>query len=268
MKFIINADDFGLRPSINESIAGLMESGLVTSATIMVKRNKDALREALAYTRAMAGRAGFGLHLDLDEYFAFDETGRYGKDEYDIPDNYRSIIKDKKGAIVQDIAGQMDHLIQAGLKLSHVDGHHFVHQFDEVLPLVLCAMKERGIRAMRLNPLFYRTGETLGKARELIALSGVSTPHAFCDVWELDFTGPIPFYRQKQEGGHSGETDAITPYPAKSPDSMVTEIMVHTEKQSPQAPPWTVQQHDFLLEKAQAIRRLELVDFRYLHETL
>jgi predicted glycoside hydrolase/deacetylase ChbG (UPF0249 family) len=76
MKLIINADDYGMRSAIDAAVEHLFQSGVLTSASLMVTGSsaKDA-----AQFLARHEQFGAGLHIDLDGVFS--EAG-FGKDDH------------------------------------------------------------------------------------------------------------------------------------------------------------------------------------------
>jgi predicted glycoside hydrolase/deacetylase ChbG (UPF0249 family) len=65
MLLIVNADDLGASEPINEEIFRLMESGLVTSATLMA--NAPAFHHAIKQIRHFPN-CSFGVHLNLTAF--------------------------------------------------------------------------------------------------------------------------------------------------------------------------------------------------------
>ena len=61
-RLIVNADDFGLHPSVNAGIAKGHVAGIITSASLMAggENFTDAVRIA-----ARSPRLGIGVHLTL-----------------------------------------------------------------------------------------------------------------------------------------------------------------------------------------------------------
>ena len=58
-RLIVNADDFGLSPSVNEAVVRAHRDGILTSASLMV--NAPGFAEAVELARANP-RLGVGLH--------------------------------------------------------------------------------------------------------------------------------------------------------------------------------------------------------------
>src|SRR5256885_1023189 len=61
-RLIVNADDFGRSPSINEAVIRAHQEGILTTASLMV--NEPAFEEAVKLAKATP-RLGVGLHLTL-----------------------------------------------------------------------------------------------------------------------------------------------------------------------------------------------------------
>ncbi len=182
---IINGDDFGLRPSIHESIAVLIRRGAMTSASILVLRDPASFHAAARACRDYADRAGFGLHLDLDHWFRFDETRHFGTDESDIDAGYGELVRERRRALHDDIVSQIRTLQDASVPVTHLDGHHHAHLFPGVLEVVVEAMLECGLSRMRFNRAFYRSAESLGRARECVAKNGIRIPDGFVDLADI-----------------------------------------------------------------------------------
>ena len=62
---IVNGDDFGQSPGINRGVIEAHENGIVTSASLMVRR--PAARQAVTYVEDHR-EMSLGLHLDLGEW--------------------------------------------------------------------------------------------------------------------------------------------------------------------------------------------------------
>src|ERR1700757_2351877 len=61
-RLIVNADDFGLSPSVNQAVIRAHREGVLTTASLMV--NEPGFQEAVALARQNP-RFGVGLHLTL-----------------------------------------------------------------------------------------------------------------------------------------------------------------------------------------------------------
>jgi len=75
IRLILHADDLGLHPAVNQAIFEGAESGVLTSASLMV--NGRGTAEALNWAKQHKG-FGLGLHLNI-------LRGRPFSDPADIP---------------------------------------------------------------------------------------------------------------------------------------------------------------------------------------
>lgn len=113
---IVNADDFGLTPGINDGIRRAHLEGIVTSASLMVDRpgTLDAVRSL-----PQLPRLDVGIHVALTE-------------ESTEP----TINFDDRHAVRAEIARQIERFgVLTGRIPSHVDAHHHVHRDPRVTPL-------------------------------------------------------------------------------------------------------------------------------------
>jgi predicted glycoside hydrolase/deacetylase ChbG (UPF0249 family) len=107
---IVNADDFGHSPEVNAGVIEAHESGIVTSASLMVRRG--AARHAAAY----GGALDLGLHVELGEWeYAHGEWREHGH----IPGE----------RISDDVRAQLEQFRRlTGRDPTHLDSHQHVHR--------------------------------------------------------------------------------------------------------------------------------------------
>lgn len=231
---IVNADDFGLRPSINAAVIDLASRGLISSATIMVKGDAAALDEALRFARAHGGPAGFGLHLDFDDYFHLGEAGRYGAHDGDIDPGYGDTVARRRAELRADLRRQIQTMRSAGVEPTHLDGHHHVHLFLPILAeVVLPVMIDEGLRRLRFSAGFYTMAAAAAAARGLLARAGIATTDWFADLGALMAHGPA------------------------APDgATIGEIMTHVEWPGPGAESWRADQYRWLMDRGNGLQPL------------
>jgi predicted glycoside hydrolase/deacetylase ChbG (UPF0249 family) len=129
---IVTGDDFGMSPGINRGIVEAHRRGILTSASLMVRR--PASEEAAALARE--GRTlSLGLHLELNP---------------GDPERVRTEIE-WQVARFRELVGALP---------THLDSHHDVHHDPRVLPHVLaCARRSavpvRGHSEIRHVSKFY-----------------------------------------------------------------------------------------------------------------
>lgn len=135
---IVNADDFGRSDAINEGVTAAHRSGIVTSASLMVR-----WPAAVPATAASAG-LDLGLHLDLGEWILRD--GEW------VP-VYEVAELDDPAAIEDEVRRQI-HAFRdlTGRNPTHLDSHQHVHMREPVTAIARCAAHALGV------PLRAQTG--------------------------------------------------------------------------------------------------------------
>jgi len=156
-RLIVNADDLGADRARNEGIFEAIRAGVVTSASILP--NGPALEHALEGIRA-GGCEGvsFGVHLNFSEGRPLaGGLSRLAGPDGSFPGKaaaHRLLMTAGDATLVRDIeketAVQIERLLDAGIGVTHVDGHQHVHVFPAALGAVLATAKGFGIRRMRV----------------------------------------------------------------------------------------------------------------------
>jgi predicted glycoside hydrolase/deacetylase ChbG (UPF0249 family) len=153
---IVHADDFGETVEITEGICVGIAAGIVTSTSVMV--NMPGSVGALRRVPQLAQQASFGLHLNLCE-------GR--------PLTRGATLTDASGAFLRkralaarallgrlslpeleaEVAAQIGVLRDAGIRVSHLDGHKHLHQLPIVCTAVANVLPRFGIERVRITRL-------------------------------------------------------------------------------------------------------------------
>jgi hopanoid biosynthesis associated protein HpnK len=156
-RLIVNADDFGRSPSINQAVIRAHREGVLTTASLMV--NEMAATEAVELARQNPG-LGVGLHLTLvcgktalapdripglaNGHGCFSaDPARAGCRYFFLP-SLRSQLED-------EIAAQFRKFKATGLPLDHVNGHLNIHLHPTVFHLLMNRSSDWGIRHFRLT---------------------------------------------------------------------------------------------------------------------
>jgi predicted glycoside hydrolase/deacetylase ChbG (UPF0249 family) len=159
-RLVINADDLGLADSVNRGIIEAIESGVVTSTSLMVNMPAatDAVRR-LRELRARGGGASVGLHFNIVagspltdcETLRDPRTGRF------LP-LLALALKAFTGRLVErdveaELEAQLDRaeslLAPLGLRVSHIDSHRHAHCFPRIYDTVVRAARSRAIGHVR-----------------------------------------------------------------------------------------------------------------------
>jgi len=152
---IVNADDFGLSEGVNRGIIEAAESGIVTSASLMVRQ--PAAAAAAAYART-TNRISVGLHLDLGEWFFRDGEWLL---------LYSVAPTDDAKAVAQEAASQVARFRQlVGRNPTHLDSHQHVHRSEPVLCITKTIAKEMGIPLRDFSTEIAYRGDFYGQTTE------------------------------------------------------------------------------------------------------
>jgi predicted glycoside hydrolase/deacetylase ChbG (UPF0249 family) len=153
-RLIVNADDLGLHPGINDGILRAHLTGIVTSSSIVP--GGAAFDHACRALRR-APDLDIGVHLTL-----------VGEAPLSPPDRVRSLAPDgrlpqwyttlfrrlllRRVPLIEieiEIEAQIARARDAGLTLSHIDSHQYAHLHPDIFPLVLKVARRFGIQAVR-----------------------------------------------------------------------------------------------------------------------
>lgn len=155
-RVIVHADDFGETVEITRGICTAIEAGAVTSTSIMA--NMPGTEDALRRVPALAARASFGVHLNLCEgqpltpgHSLMDKNGRFFSKR-------RLFLRSVSGRLSaneleSEITAQIACVHDAGIHISHVDGHKHLHQLPMVDAAVARVLPRFGIERVRVTRL-------------------------------------------------------------------------------------------------------------------
>ena len=157
-QLILNADDFGLTPGINQAVIELHQAGVLTSATLMA--TGLAFDHAAALARAHP-TLGVGCHLVFVDGLPVSHPdaiptllGADGKHfRPSLYDFAQAILRNtiRQEDLAREAQAQMQKLQRAGIDVTHIDTHKHTHLFPAVLAPVLHTAHRCGIHALR-NP--------------------------------------------------------------------------------------------------------------------
>jgi len=169
MRIIVNADDLGISDSVNEAVFEGMQSGTITSATLLA--NGPSV-QAAAKTLLLFPNCSFGVHLNLTEFAPL------CKESYQ---DLKSILNDNRQfngntirevpisvamlrAIFREWCEQIESLMRLGVEPSHFDAHHHVHTIPQMLPVLAALLRRYKIDKIRISRNMYDQSELPGQA--------------------------------------------------------------------------------------------------------
>ena len=203
MKLIMNADDFGLTTEVNRAIIKCMEHGVVKATTLMV--NQPGTADAINLIKQGKVCGDVGLHLTLT-------SGRPILPAHAVPDlvdedGYflsNPVLTKKKTInleqVYNELSAQHQHAIESGVKLSHLDCHHFAATLPQVKPAYIDFANNVGLPSRRadvfepgqsdlhvptpdaLDITFYDNGATFVHLQTLLLQHKTDFPHGILEV--------------------------------------------------------------------------------------
>jgi hopanoid biosynthesis associated protein HpnK len=166
-RLIVNADDFGRSPSINQAVIRAHREGILTSASLML--NEIAFAEAVDLARQNP-KLGIGLHLTfLVGHSALppekipglvNSQREFGNHPFSVGLKYffKSHLREQLRA---EIHAQFEKFNSTGLKLDHVNGHLHFHLHPTIFKILMEDSEKLGIRHLRL------TRDCLARSRKM-----------------------------------------------------------------------------------------------------
>ena len=174
-QLIINADDFGLHPLINKGIIKGHSEGIITSTSLMP--SAPYFDEAVQLAKANP-YLGVGIHLTLvggvkpacpsgvnslltaDGVFAEDYTVFAKK-------WYTGSIK--KNELIKELETQIEKVLAAGIKPTHIDSHQHMHVLPGIAGIVVRLCEKYGIKKIRMpgENIFWSGGFEAGMGRKI-----------------------------------------------------------------------------------------------------
>ncbi len=155
-RLIVNADDFGLTPGVNQAILQLNEAGVLTSATLMAtgKAFREAVHAAFVQTSL-----DVGCHVVLVDGTPVVPISQIPTlaTASGLRPTLGSFVKAllrgqiRESDIEAEAIAQIQRIQSAGLTVSHVDTHKHTHMFSGVLRPLLRAAAFCKVESIR-NP--------------------------------------------------------------------------------------------------------------------
>ena len=170
---IVNADDFGLSPGVNQGIIEAYERGVVTSASLMVRWPHAA--DAAAYGRQHP-RLSLGLHIDLGEWLFHDSNWEPCYEVVPMHD-------------VKAVADEVSHQLAEFRRLvkkdpTHIDSHQHVHLREPAHSVVREMAQELGVPLRRCSPNVRYCGDFYGQTTEGSSIPGLISVDGLTKILE------------------------------------------------------------------------------------
>lgn len=156
-QLIITSDDFGLSSGVNQAVEQAWRKGILTCASIMP--GAAAFKEAVKIARRNPGLQ-IGLHLTLLQGNAVlppNEIPELVKRSGCFSDNPVSagmryfFDRGLYCQLKREIIAQIERVLDAGIPLTHIDGHLNIHLHPTIFRILSELMPHYGITSLRLS---------------------------------------------------------------------------------------------------------------------
>ena len=142
-RLIVNADDFGYSEAVNRAIVCGFESSLVNSTSLMA--NMPGFDHAIGLIRKHPFlQQHAGLHLNLTEGYPLSRAlsacptfcGSGGRLTYHRERPLFRLSRRERVAVYEEMEMQLERVVVAGIRPTHLDSHHHAHTEWAIAPLV------------------------------------------------------------------------------------------------------------------------------------
>lgn len=141
---VVNADDFGQSRAINQGIMAAHASGIVTSASLMVRW--PAVVDAVEYSQAHSDLS-LGLHVDLGEWSYHDHNWRA---------HYEVVPLQDESAVLAEVHGQLARFRDlTGHNPTHLDSHQHTHCRQPARSILLALATELAVPLRHYSHVAY-----------------------------------------------------------------------------------------------------------------
>jgi predicted glycoside hydrolase/deacetylase ChbG (UPF0249 family) len=141
-QLVVNADDFGFTPDVNEGIVEAHREGILTATTLMA--NGQAFEHAVGLARRNPS-LDVGCHMVLVGGYSLLSGKRF-------PTTVASLVSAmarRRIDIYAELRAQLQRILEAGIQPTHLDTHKHTHLAPPVLEAVARLGEEFGIRWVR-----------------------------------------------------------------------------------------------------------------------
>jgi hopanoid biosynthesis associated protein HpnK len=237
-RLVVNADDLGLTIGVNDGIFDAHEQGILTSASLFANApaTADAVRRARSHPAL-----GVGVHLTLIDGDPVLPPGRVPtlvEDDERFRRTWKPFIvaclsgRVSLADVERELTAQIERVLAAGVKPTHLDAHKHVHAYPPVFAVVAKLAVRFGISVVRVpyerawQPLVHNDAGRRSIVRRQALLNAAMWPWA----WRNWRTAAALGLQTPQFIGriHTGVIDAPVIH-ALLPTirAGVTELMVH-----------------------------------------
>lgn len=232
-RLIINADDFGIHTAVNRAVVQAFQQGVLTSTSLLAAG--AAYEEAVTAANDNPG-LGIGIHLclvgSLSPVLDPKEVPSLVTEEGVFPESYGTVMKNillgkvDYGEIYRELDAQIEKIMRARIRVTHVDSHQHLHILPPVWKIVQALMKKYGLHRVRIPRESYLFKPFTGNPVRIMGRNGLTwlSEKAMRGVRQFGYTTSDYFWGML-DGGSMDETHLG--YILKNLPFGVHEIMMH-----------------------------------------
>ena len=228
LRVIVNADDLGLRESNNDAIFDGIAGGVITSSTLMA--TGPAFESAARRTREFP-HASFGVHLNLTTHRPLTRNPALapllGPDGEFTENGIYDVrwTSELRGAVVDEWTAQVKRAMDAGVAVSHLDGHNHCHTVPGAFPALKAVQRAFGLRRVRTTWSIYDRAHAPSRLlRVKKRVWFLALRHWYRTRTTDEFADFLMFLQAVQEGSYA---------PRAWPRTI--ELMVHPDGHTPES---------------------------------
>ncbi|MCC8426189.1 ChbG/HpnK family deacetylase [Mucilaginibacter sp. UR6-11] len=150
-QIIVNADDIGLKTSVNQAILYCYEQGYINSTSLLT--NMDGFDEAIDLIHNNPVIKNIGVHVNFSEgrpLTDFSKSQFLDDDGYWDPGKTGKLIQflnhDGKALFLKEINAQIDRAISSALDIVHLDSHLHLHTLPAFYKLFIEVARQRKLK--------------------------------------------------------------------------------------------------------------------------
>jgi len=141
-QLVVNADDFGFTPDVNQGIVEAHRNGILTATTLMA--NGDAFDDAIRLA-GLTPTLDIGVHLVLIGGVSLITARPYPQT---VPQLVAALVR-REIRPYDELRAQVRRIVDAGIRPTHLDTHKHTHLAPPVLDAVARLSEEFGVRWVR-----------------------------------------------------------------------------------------------------------------------
>lgn len=170
MDLIVNADDLGMNEGIDRAILELIDKRLVTSASLLA--NGPSIDSACGGIHGHP-YCSFGAHLNVTEFSPLSNPDKLWPILNDHGEFAGQRIRDAKmtselsDGITEEFFSQIEKLQTLGVRLTHINSHHYILNMPKMVPILKKVRSRFGIGRVRITRNIYAEGEDIGKVKKV-----------------------------------------------------------------------------------------------------